>query len=118
MMRPRMIVLHIDRLPAKRPGCRRPRGPRPLTDADTVRGAQRLQIALDLFRLVLPAQVNGSKMGAMRRVIATCCICWLAWCGAPRSNNLPLAFGMTPAEAEFALGQPLLYHSGRHGSEI
>ena len=54
----------------------------------------------------------------MRRLIVTCCVCWLAWCGAPRSNNLPLAFGMTPAEASLALGLPLAYHSGRHGSEI
>jgi hypothetical protein len=51
-------------------------------------------------------------------MIVSLCICWLAWCGAPRSNNLPLAFGMTPAEVELALGLPLLYHSGRRGSEI
>jgi hypothetical protein len=45
-------------------------------------------------------------------------VCWLAFCGAPRSNTLPLAFGMTPKEASAALGLPLTYHSGRHGSKI
>ncbi len=54
----------------------------------------------------------------MRRILTTFCLCWLAWCGAPRSNTLPLAYGMTPAQAELALGEPLVYHSGRRGSEI
>ena len=60
----------------------------------------------------------------MRRAIASLCVCWLAWCGAPRpntaprSNTLPLAFGMTPDQASAALGLPLVYHSGRRGSEI
>ena len=57
-------------------------------------------------------------MAAMRRAIASLCVCWLAWCGAPRSNTVPLAFGMTPDEASAALGLPLVYHSGRPGSEI
>ena len=46
------------------------------------------------------------------------CVCWLAYCGAPRSNTLPLAYGMTAKQAEAALGEPLVYHSGRRGSEI
>ena len=46
------------------------------------------------------------------------CVCWLAYCGAPRSNVLPLEFGMTPKEAEAALGEPLVYHSGRGRSQI
>lgn len=54
----------------------------------------------------------------MRRALATFCVCWLAWCGAPRSNNQPLAYGMTPAQAALALGEPLVYHSGRRGSKI
>lgn len=54
----------------------------------------------------------------MRRAFATCCVCWLAWCGAPHSNTLPLAYGMTPRQAALALGAPLVYHSGRRGSEI
>jgi hypothetical protein len=54
----------------------------------------------------------------MRRLIVSLCLCWLAWCGAPRSNTAPLAFGMTPAEASAALGLPLIRHSGRRGSEI
>jgi len=61
---------------------------------------------------------DWTEDGDMRGFVVTCCICWLAWCGAPRSNNLPLAFGMTPAEASLALGEPLVYHSGRRGSEI
>jgi hypothetical protein len=31
---------------------------------------------------------------------------------------LPLAFGMTPAEAELALGVPLVHYLGRRSSEI
>jgi hypothetical protein len=54
----------------------------------------------------------------MRRHIVTLCVCWLAYCGAPRSNVLPLAFGMTPDQAALALGEPLIYLSGRRGSEI
>ena len=54
----------------------------------------------------------------MRRAIASLCVCWLAWCGAPRANTVPLAFGMTPNEVSAALGVPLVYHSGRPGSEI
>ncbi|MGB3867478.1 MAG: hypothetical protein WBA29_17845 [Xanthobacteraceae bacterium] len=34
------------------------------------------------------------------------------------SNHLPLAFGMTPAEAADALGTPLAYVSGRRGNEV
>ena len=54
----------------------------------------------------------------MRRAIITFSLCWLAWCGAPHSNTLPLAFGMTLPEAGAALGVPLFYYSGHHGSEI
>jgi len=55
----------------------------------------------------------------MRRAIVTFSLCWLAWCGAPHSNTLPLAFGMTPTEASTALGVPLVHLSGRPGgSEI
>jgi hypothetical protein len=54
-----------------------------------------------------------------RRAIVTLSLCWLAWCGAPHSNTLPLAFGMTPTEASTALGVPLVHLSGRPGgSEI
>jgi hypothetical protein len=55
----------------------------------------------------------------MRRAIVTFSLCWIAWCGAPHSNTLPLAFGMTPTEASNALGVPLMHLSGRRGgSEI
>jgi hypothetical protein len=54
----------------------------------------------------------------MRRLVASLCICWLAWCGAPHSNTIPLAFGMTPAQASAALGLPLTDHSGRPGNEV
>jgi hypothetical protein len=54
----------------------------------------------------------------MRRIVAGLCVCWLAYCGAPRSNTLPLAFGMTPAQASAALGLPLVYLSGHGGSKI
>jgi hypothetical protein len=54
----------------------------------------------------------------MRRQFALLCTCWLAYCGAPRTNTLPLQYGMTPQQAEAALGEPLIYHSGRGGSKI
>jgi hypothetical protein len=54
----------------------------------------------------------------MRRAVASLCLCWVAFCGAEYSNTVPLAFGMTPAEASLALGVPLAYRSGRAGSEI
>src|SRR5262245_10892832 len=117
-MRLRMIVLHVDRLHGETPRSEASTGPRPSTHADTERTLEWFQIALDLFELLLPQRANGSKMAAMRRIIVTGCICWLAWCGAPGANNLPLAFGMTPPEAELALGVPLLYHSGGRGSEL
>lgn len=58
------------------------------------------------------------KMAVMERLFASLSVCWLAWCGAPGSNTAPLAFGMTPQQASAALGLPLVYHSGRRGSEI
>ncbi len=56
-------------------------------------------------------------MSGMKRVVASLWICFAAYCGY-ESNVSPLAFGMTPKEAEIALGIPLIYHSGRRGSEI
>ena len=53
----------------------------------------------------------------MKRVAASLWICWGVYCGL-QSNTFPLAFGMTPAEASLALGVPLIYHSGRPGSEL
>ena len=58
------------------------------------------------------------ERGNIRSAVASLCVCWLAWCGAPSANTIPLAFGMTPDEASAALGLPLTYHSGRPGSEI
>ena len=52
----------------------------------------------------------------MNRVVASLFVCWMT-CGL-QSNTAPLAFGMTPQEAELALGTPLVYHFGRPGSEI
>jgi hypothetical protein len=69
-------------------------------------------------RAGLAGTPDWTEDGGMRRVIASLCVCWLAYCGAPRSNALPLAFGMTPAQAELALGAPLAYRSGRGGSKI
>jgi hypothetical protein len=37
---------------------------------------------------------------------------------ATLSNITPLAFGMTPDQAAFALGTPMTYVSGRPGNEI
>ncbi len=57
-------------------------------------------------------------MMPMRYAIASLCVCWLAYCGAPHSNTRPLAFGMTPEQTANALGAPLTYHSGHKGSKI
>jgi hypothetical protein len=54
----------------------------------------------------------------MRRIIASICVCWGAFCGAYQSNVAPLAFGMTPEQVTAALGVPLTYYSGPPGSEI
>jgi hypothetical protein len=54
----------------------------------------------------------------MKRALVTLSLCWLAFCGATRSNVLPLHYGMTPDEVTLALGVPLNYLSGRRGSEI
>jgi hypothetical protein len=57
-------------------------------------------------------------IAAMKRVVVACCICWLGFCGGTRSNVLPLRYGMTPAEASYALGVPLTYYSGHGGAKI
>jgi hypothetical protein len=74
---------------------------------------------------MMPAEIRGTMRRAtmtratVRRTVVTFSLCWLAWCGAPHSNTLPLAFGMTPTEASTALGVPLMHLSGRPGgSEI
>src|SRR5262245_3792392 len=54
---------------------------------------------------------------ALKRVGAALWICWAAVCGT-QSNTFPLAFGMSPEQASIALGMPLVYYSGRAGSEI
>ena len=53
----------------------------------------------------------------MKRFAAWLLVCFASYCGY-QSNTAPLAFGMTPDEASVALGMPLIYHSGRAGSEI
>ena len=73
---------------------------------------------MDYGQLGLVGTTEWTQDGGMRRFVVTCCVCWLAWCGAPRENTLPLAFGMTPAEAEHALGVPLIHYSGRRSSEL
>lgn len=56
-------------------------------------------------------------MRAMRRIVASLCVCWAAYCASP-PNTAPLAFGMSVEQAALALGVPLVYYSGRGGSEI
>jgi hypothetical protein len=43
---------------------------------------------------------------------------WLSCASAQASNTFPLAFGMTPTETAAAIGTPLVYVSGRPGSEV
>ena len=53
----------------------------------------------------------------MRRIVASLCVCWAAYCAYP-PNTAPLAFGMTVEQAALALGVPLVYYAGRGGSEV
>jgi hypothetical protein len=69
---------------------------------------------------VSPALARARKStedGAMKRIVASLWVCWAAYCGF-ESNTIPLAFGMTVAEAQAALGRPLVFYSGHGGSEI
>jgi hypothetical protein len=54
----------------------------------------------------------------MKQFMTGICLCWTAYCGAQHGNTSPLAFGMTAAEVETALGLPLIERAGRRGSEI
>jgi hypothetical protein len=67
--------------------------------------------------VVLHDNGGGYSRLGMKRVIASLCICWAAFCGT-QSNTAPLVFGMTPQEASIALGVPLVHYSGGPGSEI
>ena len=53
----------------------------------------------------------------MKRVVRRFACAGPAYCGT-QSNIVPLDFGMTPEEVSSALGVPLVYYSGRAGSEI
>ena len=60
----------------------------------------------------------------MTRLIATACVCWLGACAAhageptyPRTYNDPLVFGMSADQVARVVGAPLIYLSGRRGSE-
>jgi hypothetical protein len=68
-------------------------------------------------RTALARAREWTQDGAMKRVVASLWVCFAAYCGY-QSNTAPLAFGMTPDQASIALGVPLIYHSGRSGSEI
>jgi hypothetical protein len=54
----------------------------------------------------------------VKSIAASIGLCWAAYCGPYDSNAWPLAFGMTPEQASAALGMPLTYYAGPHGSEI
>src|SRR3954451_7453923 len=73
---------------------------------------------ISLRRPPLAGAPDWAENAGMKRAVVTFCVCWFAWCGATGTNTLPLAYGMTPAQAEAALGEQLVYHSGRGGSRI
>src|SRR2546429_7735643 len=62
-----------------------------------------------------PHHSTEARALAFKRVGALLWLCWAAVCG---TNTAPLAFGMTPGQASIALGVPLVYYSGRAGSEV
>lgn len=60
----------------------------------------------------------------MGRLLFIVCACWLGACAAQAgerghvpSYNDPLAFGMTPEQVARVVNAPLIYLSGRRGSE-
>jgi hypothetical protein len=59
-------------------------------------------------------------MRQIRQAAVWGCIGWISTCANldPRSNAVPLAFGMTSDAAAAALNVPLARVSGRSGSEI
>src|SRR4051812_26067111 len=73
---------------------------------------------ISLRRPPLAGAPDWAENAGMKRAVVTFCVCWFAWCGATGTNTLPLAYGMTPAQAEAALGEQLVYPSGRGGSRI
>jgi hypothetical protein len=60
---------------------------------------------------------KSTQDGAMKRIVASLWVCWVAYCGL-ESNTFPLAFGMTVPEASAALGVPLAFYGARGSSEI
>ena len=54
----------------------------------------------------------------MRAIAAAVLFGWLSAGSAQAQNTLPLVFGMTPQDAEIALGVPLQYLSGPPRAEI
>ena len=54
----------------------------------------------------------------MRRVMVWSVLCWFGACTAWEPLTFPLTFGMSKDEVEMALGTPLTYVGGRHGSEV
>jgi len=54
-----------------------------------------------------------SKQCAVKALVAAALLGWLSTTNAQAQNTAPLAFGMTPQDAEIALGVPLQYLSGR-----
>ena len=54
----------------------------------------------------------------MRALSAAALFGWLCVGNAHAQNTLPLVFGMTPQDAEIALGVPLQYLSGPPRAEI
>lgn len=59
-------------------------------------------------------------MRQWRQAIVWGCVGWFSACSYfdPRSNALPLEFGMTPAAAAAALHVELVPLAGRKGSEV
>lgn len=52
-------------------------------------------------------------------MIVLACVGWFSTCQyPPRSNTLPLVFGMTAQDVATALDASLIYVSGRPGNEV
>jgi hypothetical protein len=60
---------------------------------------------------------HGGMRSRAWQFLLLACVGWTL-CSPPRSNTLPLVFGMAPQDVANALGASLVYISGTPGNEI
>jgi hypothetical protein len=69
----------------------------------------------------LAFRTMAAMLHRLGKFLAMACVAWSAWdalCAPPRTNTMPLTFGMTPQDAATALGASLVYVAGTPGNEV